>query len=76
MHLAAPPFPFLLLRALSGGNKAFRDYMDQYGLMYQTVQKRYSSVAAQYYRDHLKNKIKGNNQKSMLVQQPDYNYGR
>lgn len=61
---------------ISGGNKAFRDYMDQYGLMYQTVQKRYSSVAAQYYRDHLKNKIKGNNQKSMLVQQPDYNYGR
>jgi hypothetical protein len=33
-------------------------------------------VAAQYYRDHLKNKIKGGNQKSMLVQQPEFEQGR
>ena len=46
---------------ISGGNKAFLDYMDQYDLTSDTIQKRYNSVAAQYYRDHLKNKIKGGN---------------
>ena len=50
--------------------------MDQYELMSETVQKKYSTVAAQYYRDHLKNKIKGGNQKSMLVQQPEFDQGR
>lgn len=31
---------------ISGGNKAFQDYMDQYDLMSETIQKRYNSVAA------------------------------
>jgi hypothetical protein len=31
---------------ISGGNKAFQDYMDQYELMSDTIQKRYNSVAA------------------------------
>ena len=61
---------------ISGGNRAFREYMDQYELMDEAIQKRYNSVAAQYYRDHLKNKIKGANHQSMLVQQPDYELGR
>ena len=46
---------------ISGGNKAFRDYLDQYDLTCETIQKRYNSVAAQYFRDHLQNKIKGAN---------------
>jgi hypothetical protein len=46
---------------ISGGNKAFRDYMDQYDLMDEAVQKRYNTVAAQYYRDLIKNKINGGN---------------
>lgn len=52
---------------ISGGNKAFRDYMDQYDLMSESVQKRYNTVAAQYYRDLIKNKIKGGNHQSMIV---------
>ncbi len=46
---------------VSGGNRAFRDYMDQFDLMDYPLQKRYSTMAAHYYRDLLKNKIKGNN---------------
>jgi hypothetical protein len=49
--------------------------MDQYELMSDPIQKRYSSVAAQYYRDHIKNKISGHSQ-AMIVQQPDYEKGR
>jgi uridylate kinase len=52
---------------VSGGNKAFREYMEQYDLMHESVQKRYNTVAAQYYRDLIKNKIKGGNHQSMIV---------
>lgn len=31
---------------ISGGNRAFREYMDQYDLMQETIQKRYNTVAA------------------------------
>ena len=49
--------------------------------MSETIQKRYSTVAAQYYRDHLKTKIYQDSKtnqtlKGMLVQQPDYEKGR
>lgn len=61
---------------ISGGNRAFQDYMDTYDLMSEAVQKRYNTLAAQYYRDLLKNKINGGNHVGMLVQQPDYEQGR
>jgi hypothetical protein len=61
---------------ISGGNKGFTDYMNQYDLMDENIQKRYNTVAAQYYRDYLRNKIKVSNLQSMLVQQPDYEAGR
>lgn len=50
--------------------------MDQYDLMFETVQKRYNTVAAQYYRDHLRNQINNGNHPNMMVQQPDYEKGR
>ena len=53
---------------ISGGNRAFVNYMDQYDLMTETQQKKYSTVASQYYRDHLKNKVSGENQKGMMLQ--------
>lgn len=52
---------------ISGGNRAFVNYMDQYDLMTETQQKKYSTIAAQYYRDHLKNKVSGGNQKGMML---------
>lgn len=47
-----------------------------YDLMTETMQNRYSTVAAQYYRDHIKNKVSGTNQKGMIIQQPEYEKGR
>ena len=59
LNLSKWTYTQLRVLIISGVNKAFRDYMEQYDLMSDTIQKRYNSVAAQYYRDHLKNKIKG-----------------
>ena len=40
------------LRALiNSGNKPLRKFMDFYDLAYESVQKRYSTVAMKYYRD-------------------------
>lgn len=50
--------------------------MDQYDLTHETIQKRYATVAAQYYRDHLRNKVKGVASKNMIVSMPDYDKGR
>ena len=69
-------FTQLRVLIISGGNLSFRDYMDNYNLLDSPVQKRYSTVAAEYYRDVLKNKIRGNNQKNLLVQRPDFDEGR
>ena len=45
--------------------------------MEEKVQSRYSSMAAQYYRDHLKLKVSGDtNKKGLIQQQPDYTAGR
>lgn len=60
----------------AGGNKAFREFMDQYDVMHETIQKRYSTVAAQYYRDYLKNKVSSKNSNNLMVQQPDRSQGR
>ena len=64
---------------LTGGNEQFADYMNQYDLMTEKVQTRYSSTAAQYYRDNLKLRMYGNScqgSPNLIKQQPDYATGR
>lgn len=36
---------------INSGNKPMREFMDFYDLAYESVQKRYSTVALQYYRE-------------------------
>jgi hypothetical protein len=36
---------------INSGNRALQEYMEFYDLVYEPIQKRYSSFAAQYYRD-------------------------
>ena len=51
--------------------------MRLFDLMDEKVQSRYSTMAAQYYRDHLKLKVSGDsNKKGLMMQQPDYENGR
>ena len=51
-------FNYLQLRVLiNGGNKAALDFFSVYDLQNDTCQKRYNTVAAQYYRDKLKNAL-------------------
>ena len=53
-------FNYLQLRVLiNGGNKAAFDFYEQYDLANETVQKKYSTVAAQYYRDRLRKSLEG-----------------
>ena len=50
----------LQLRALiNSGNKQVREFMEHYDLQYESVQKRYTTVALQYHRDRLRAKIEG-----------------
>ena len=76
LQLSKWTYTQLRVLIISGGNKAFRDHMDQYDLTHETIQKRYATVAAQYYRDHLRNKVKGVASKNMIVSMPDYDKGR
>ena len=48
-------FNYLQLRVLiNGGNKAAFDFFEIYDLTNEPVQKRYNTVAAQFYRDKIK----------------------
>jgi len=49
-------FNYLQLRVLiDGGNKAALDFFEVYDLQNEPVQKRYNTVAAQFYRDKIRN---------------------
>lgn len=58
---------------INSGNKAMREFIEFYDLAYESCQKRYSTVAMQYYRDRLKAKIEGATWK---YEKPDYEAGR
>lgn len=64
----------LQLRALiNSGNKSMREFMEYYQLQYESVQKRYTTQAVQYYRDKLKAKIDG---VQFAKEKPEYEQGR
>lgn len=72
------------LRALtSSGNKPLREFMDFYDLTYEPVQKRYSTVAMEHYRDKVNNlcllvqlKAKIDGGAATAIIKPDYEAGK
>jgi len=44
---------------INSGNKQLREFLEPYDIMYDSVQKRYSTIAMQFYREKLKAKIEG-----------------
>jgi hypothetical protein len=50
-----------------------REFMEYYQLQYESVQKRYTTQAVQYYRDKLKAKIDG---VQFAKEKPEYEQGR
>jgi hypothetical protein len=49
-----------------------REFLDFYDLQYESVQKRYTTIALQYYRDRLKSKMEGT---KFSREKPEYEAG-
>lgn len=76
--IANSSFSYPQMRVLiNGGNKAAFDFFEHYDLQNEPVQKRYNTVAAQFYRNHIKNVLdQGFLAPSSYEQAPDFYEGR
>ena len=61
---------------INGGNKAAHDFFEEYDLGHDTSQKKYNTVAAQFYRERLKRSLDGQLAHPVEKERPDWDKGR